>query len=874
MREHASHTSTEPFCYVWQHDAVSCMYRMPRFYLFAIAVASVKFVCRQLLYRLGLALGLALCAIVAPSTTWAQQRPVLTTGDLEDQPLIRRVHITGNDAIRTARLRQRIQTQANRRVLSIPGFTWWRWVYQFGDAVGGRVGDAFQSSGEAPAYLDPGIVDNDVERLRVFYEQQGFREVQIESEIEAHSDDRVTVHFRIDEGPPTYLRSLTYAGIRGLPESVQAEVVNESIFDDATPADDDPFTLRIENQRYETPLLIEERQRVLRALRNGGYAAVSRDSIRAIVFTPQPDSFDVRMRVRPGSRYRFGDVHFDVEGPMPNDEIRTASLDVAVDSSAGVTPTVSATIRSERRLSPALLERALRFTPGDYYSQEQLLATKRRLEGTGTFTFTNLSPQLGDTTNLSGSEALLPIRVEARTRERHQLRAETFALQREVVSDVESELGMGVGLTYENTNVLGGGERFQLRTAASVATNLDSLTSVQLEASPSLTLPYLVYPFGWLDDWFRPLDARTRLSLSGLTARRDDLRLRIRARIGAQLRLELDHTESLRSFIDVVDLSISNPDTLDQFSERFLDRVLGPGDGTGITDPVQRTQIIEDYTEPQFNSALRYTLRSATANPLRRRQGHIYEGSFEVGNVIPLALDWFAFSPGSITSTVPGFGGQSLLYRPYLRGQVDMRRYIPLSGGRSTLALRAFGGMAHPFGIPDVVPFDRRYFSGGGTSVRGWGLRELGPGSTTLLAPGAETQPSANGDVANILGGDIKLEANVEMRTRIIRSLLAAEWLLTSFADAGNVWFGPRNPGLATAAVDNQPERASGRFQIAQAPREIGVGAGLGLRIAWEFFIVRLDLAYRMHDPSPLNDDVFRNGFHNPRLHFGIGHAF
>ncbi|MGM0705337.1 MAG: hypothetical protein ACQETP_05400 [Bacteroidota bacterium] len=98
--------------------------------------------------------------------------------------------------------------------------------------------------------------------------------------------------------------------------------------------------------------------------------------------------------------------------------------------------------------------------------------------------------------------------------------------------------------------------------------------------------------------------------------------------------------------------------------------MLGPGDGTGITDPVQHRQIVEDYTEPQFNSALRYTLQSATANPLRRRQGHVYEGAFEIGNVLPLALDWFASSPGSLTSTVPGFGGQTLLYRPYLRGTV------------------------------------------------------------------------------------------------------------------------------------------------------------------------------------------------------------
>ncbi|MGM0705336.1 MAG: hypothetical protein ACQETP_05395 [Bacteroidota bacterium] len=98
------------------------------------------------------------------------------------------------------------------------------------------------------------------------------------------------------------------------------------------------------------------------------------------------------------------------------------------------------------------------------HSQERLLATKRQLEGTGAFTFTNLAPQLSDSLRSApDGEAFVPIQIDTRTRERHQLRAETFALQREVVSDVESELGLGVGLTYENTNVLGGGERFQMR---------------------------------------------------------------------------------------------------------------------------------------------------------------------------------------------------------------------------------------------------------------------------------------------------------------------------------------------------------------------------------------------------------------------------
>ncbi len=803
---------------------------------------------------------------------------MLDTADLEDQPIVRSVVIEGNDEIRTSRLRGRLQTQANRRILGIPGFTWWRWVYKTGDAIGGRIGTAMRSSGEPPAHLDSTLIDGDLERLRAFYEQQGFREATIDAEVRASRyEDRVTVAFQIDEGPATYLRSIEYSGLAGAPESVQREVVNESIFEEGTPDPSNPFKLYLDDQRYETPKLLEERQRVLQALRNGGYAGVSRDSLRAFVFTPRPDSFDVQLQMRTGPRYRFGDVQFDIEGPSRTASQRNDTLDVPVDPRAGHTPTVTATFSNERRMSPSLLRRALQFTPGTYYSQERVLATKRRLEGTGTFTFTNLSPQLEDTLRVNSSgEVFVPIQVSGRTRERHQLRAETFALQREVVTDVENELGLGLGLTYENANLLGGGERFQMRTAASIATNLDSLTSMQLEVAPSVTLPYLIGPFSGLDQWFRLVDTRTRVSLSALTARRDDLRLRIRARIGAQVRLELDHTESLRSLIDVTDLSISNPDTLDQFSERFLDRVFGTGEDGGLTDPVQRNQILEDYTEPQFNSAIRYTLQSMTANPLRRNQGHVYEGTAEVGNLVPLALDRFVFSPSTVSSTLPGFGDQELIYRPYVRVQADARRYLPLSSS-TTLAMRAFGGMAHPIGIPNVVPFDRRYFSGGGTSVRGWALRELGPGGASVAAqPDASTMNAAptDAEVANLLGGDVKLEANIELRTRIIRRLLAADWLLTGFVDAGNVWFGPRNPGFGSQSEEPLPARATGRFRFPEAATEIGVGSGVGLRLAWEFFVMRLDVAYRVHDPSPLQDDLFRNGLRNPRLHFGIGHAF
>ena len=178
--------------------------------------------------------------------------------------------------------------------------------------------------------------------------------------------------------------------------------------------------------------------------------------------------------------------------------------------------------------------------------------------------------------------------------------------------------------------------------------------------------------------------------------------------------------------------------------------------------------------------------------------------------------------------------------------------------------------MAHPTGRPTLVPFDRRFFGGGASSVRGWRLRELGPGGA--------------GQQIDFLGGDLKLESSVELRTTLLRNVLGASWVGAGFLDVGNVWFGPRNQGFSGGEVQNglnpgeNPRSVAaiedGKFQGLGALTEVGMGAGPGLRIEWDYLVVRFDLAYRLHDPSPQNDDVFSDSFGGPLLHFGIGHAF
>jgi outer membrane protein assembly factor BamA len=216
---------------------------------------------------------------------------------------------------------------------------------------------------------------------------------------------------------------------------------------------------------------------------------------------------------------------------------------------------------------------------------------------------------------------------------------------------------------------------------------------------------------------------------------------------------------------------------------------------------------------------------------------------------------------------LPFFSGDRtsnrLIYRQYIRFVTDLRRYQPLSR-RTVFAWKFIGGVAQPTGDADVVPFDRRFYSGGASSVRGWSLRELGPGAASF------TTASTGNTTTNILGGDIKLEASAELRNTVLRNALTAEWIVALFADAGNVWFGPRNPGFRNLD-DNAP---TGRFALDSFYKELGVGTGFGLRIAWEYLIVRFDLAYRVYDPARPDAGAFPNGLRSPIPYFGIGHAF
>lgn len=767
---------------------------------------------------------------------------------VSDPPHIADVKFVGAVDFTQEVLQNNIQTSPNRRLLGFRGMYWWLWLYQVGERgrLGSRLSRALMSVGEPPSILDETILAADLDRLRIFFEREGYLQSEIEPHVQIRGG-RATITFHIHQGPETVISRVIYSGLDSLSVQQRQELLQTSVF---PPRPGQPLlNYRPVTERFRERNLIQERQRILTLLRNMGYAAVTRDSIRAIVTPTAMDSFDVELQIRTGGRFRYGPVMFEVQGPEHDVAQRIDTLRTDVTS----------VTQGDSRIKNSILIKSLSIRPDHWYNQSDIQTTKRRLEATGVFSFTEIVSQ-------EPIDWLLPHRITVRTRPRHQFLLSTFLRQvNDALEDVGNELGGGLGVTYENANLFGGGEVLSLRATGSVAADLDTtlFSSTLAEFTATVSLPYLLLPGRDLDIF----QTRTRFTFTSLTARREDLSLIIRGRVAARIRFELQHTPHLTSTVDLMDLSLSQPDTLRGFESRFLQRVLGTEEDTQVIDPVQRAQILEDYTQPQINNAIRYIIRSEHGNPLRKEEGHSYEASIELGGMLPYILDRYVFTPGRQEQSLDIFsfaGSDSEVnYRQYVRVVGSVRRYYRLSS-RTVFAVKLLGGWVYPVGKSTVAPFTHRFYSGGASSVRGWGLRQLGPGAASFK------QLTSNRRETNLLGGDIKLEASMELRQTALQDRLGADWILATFIDAGNVWFGPRNPGF-TAAIPGQP---TGRLIFENLFRETGLGGGVGVRVSWPYLIARLDLAVRVYDPANPDAHLFPTGLRDWHGYFRFGHAF
>ena len=195
----------------------------------------------------------------------------------------------------------------------------------------------------------------------------------------------------------------------------------------------------------------------------------------------------------------------------------------------------------------------------------------------------------------------------------------------------------------------------------------------------------------------------------------------------------------------------------------------------------------------------------------------------------------------------------NIAYAQYVKLDFDYTHLFQFDK-RNALALHAGLGVAYPYGNSTVLPFEKRYFSGGANSVRGWSVRELGPGKFK----------GTDGRIDFInQTGDVKLDLNAEYRSSLFWKLQGA-----LFIDAGNIW-----------TLRNYAEQPGGQFKFTEFYKQIAASYGMGLRLNFDYFILRFDMGMKAINPAYESEKEHWSIFH-PKLsrdfdfHFAVGLPF
>ena len=246
----------------------------------------------------------------------------------------------------------------------------------------------------------------------------------------------------------------------------------------------------------------------------------------------------------------------------------------------------------------------------------------------------------------------------------------------------------------------------------------------------------------------------------------------------------------------------------------------------------------------QFVPSLSYTLTYQSAASTRS----------------PWWVQFTAKEAGNITSAIYAAAGQkfdrkdkNLLGNPFaqfVKLTAEMHKVVKFTPNVN-LASRLFAGVIWAYGNSSSAPYADQFYVGGANSIRAFTVRSLGPGAY---------RPASSKYSYMDQTGDIKLEANAELRARLFGDLHGA-----IFLDAGNVWL-----------MHDDPQRPDAKL-TASTLKNLALGTGFGLRYDLDFLVLRFDVGIALHAPYA----TAKSGFYNIEkfkdglgLHFAIGYPF
>lgn len=684
--------------------------------------------------------------------------------------------------------------------------------------------------GEPPSYFSEQDARTNAAKMQRFLTDKGFFNAQTAYALDTLRNGQIRVTYSITENAGFYLRKITYEIDDPRVDSLVRQSLAQSTL--------------VAGERYDFQKIAAEKVRIETALRDQGYYAFSRQ------YMPNPDVDTSRRsserRLTADSLHRPVDLYLAIRNPpgrashplyriggvevrVTNDELQPVATTTGIDT---VRRNGIIYLLGGRDISSRLLDGKIFLRPGALYSQTYYRDTQRQLFLLNQFKFVNLN--FTDTTNRQ-----LRTLITATPLDKYEYTLEGGLF---VLYQGQGYPGPFTNLTFRVRNLFGGLETFEtsLRYGIEAQTGFASstpgqnsvYTAQELGVTTSLIFPQIIFP-GRLRFRFNPYNPRTQVSLGFTNTIRPDFR-RSLLRATMAYNWQTNPTKQFSFLIADINLINAGPGFKQAISDQFRERL--------DTNRLQGGTLYLSFRR-SFASGVSFAYTYNNNVVGQNRRANFFRTVVESGGT---TLNFFPDAQLKQIFNLNEKNTAGLQYYKYLRFNFDYRHYIPIQP-HTTAAFRLNTGLVYGYGPGRTAPYEKLFFAGGSNSIRAWLPRRLGPGAD--YPQPSPTNPS--GPAFNLNDprrseqflytfekpGDFLLEGSAELRGRLFH--LLADVNGTIFIDAGNVW------RLPYSAANTQST-----FRFDSFVPQIAVGTGVGLRLDFSFFLIRLDGGIKVWDPA------------------------
>jgi outer membrane protein assembly factor BamA len=743
------------------------------------------------------------------------------------------------------------------------------------------ISNFLKKTGEPPVISDINRIKKSRNRLYAYYYKQGYFNAKASFSIDTLADKKVVVNYKLITGEPYKL------------DTINALIETPAL--DSLYKEGKERTVLKTGQQYNEADFVAERERIYTYFRNRGAYTFSQTNINYTIDTINTGHKANVDLIIDNETINRGDSTFT----RPFRLYKVSKVEVFVNDANDETGVIDSTSYNgfkifstgKLRYRRKALTDAIFITPGSTYADLNRTRTSRYLTNLRMFYYPGIA-FTEDPADSTGTSLIATIRLNQRKKFRFNLAAD---FNHNSIQDFGVQGSVGVTIR----NVFRGAETLDLTTRGNIGSSRDvALTQrdnalfniLEYGADAKLTIPRIWFPLNTNRVILKEMLPSTIASLG--VSRQKNIGLdkeSVTGIISYTWTPQRNHTSKF-DLLNLQYIRNLNPQNYFYVYESSYNRLNDiansyPGinqqyfEGTGEDHDLniktgQADQFIKDATNTEVDNATgvvltqsdlqeinrlgerkgrltenylisssAYTFTTTTRQNINDNQFFLFKTKLEsAGGILSLLAPLMTENKGVPTGSRTVFDVQ---YAQYVKGEVDFIKHFDLRQ-KKVLAMRAFFGLAVPYGNANSIPFTRSYFAGGSNDNRAWQSYSLGPGRS--------------GGVSDFNEANLKMAYSAELRYNIFGQLYGAV-----FGDVGNIW----------NIFDQEKDKAY-TFNGFNSFRDLAFGTGTGFRYDFNFFVFRLDLGYKTYDPGREEGDRWFKGYNLSKtvLNVGINYPF